>query len=67
VILVAGSFVLWAAYQADASQTRGLGGTLETLVQRPFGSYILGVVAAGLLVYAVFMLVVARYRNIEAT
>ena len=67
VILVAGSFVLWAAYQADASQTRGLGGTLETLVQRPFGSYILGGVAAGLLAYAVFMLVVARYRRIEAT
>ena len=67
VILVAGSFVLWAAYQADASQTRGLGGTLETLVRQPFGSYLLGVVALGLLVYAVFMLVVARYRSIEAT
>ena len=67
VILIAGSFVLWAAYQIDATQARGLGGTLETLVQQRFGSYILGVVAVGLLVYAVFMLVVARYRHIEAT
>lgn len=67
VILVAGFFVLLAAYRIDSAETRGLGGTLETLAQQPFGSYILGVVAAGLIVYAAFMLVVARYRTIEAT
>ncbi len=67
VILVAGFFVLAAAYHADPDETRGLGGTLETLVRQPFGPYILGVVATGLLVYGAFMLVVARYRRIEAT
>ena len=66
VILVAGSFVLLAAWQADPRQTRGLGGALETLVRQPAGSYLLGIVAAGLITYGFFMLVVARYRDIEA-
>ncbi len=67
VILVAGFFVLLAAYRADPHETRGLGGTLETLVRQPLGPYILGVVALGLLIYGAFMLLVARHRRIEAT
>ncbi|MGB3635858.1 MAG: DUF1206 domain-containing protein [Rubrobacteraceae bacterium] len=67
VILVAGSFVLLAAWQSDPKETRGLGGALETLVQQPYGPYLLGIVAAGLIIYGIFMLVVARYRNIEAS
>ncbi len=64
---VAGAFVVLAAYQSDPSETRGLGGALETLQRQPSGSYILGAVAAGLLVYGAFMLLVARYRRIEPT
>ena len=67
VILLAGSFVVLAAWQAEPKETRGLGGTLETLVRQPFGPYLLGIVAAGLIIYGVFMLMVARYRDIEAT
>lgn len=62
---VAGAFVVLAAYQSDPSETRGLGGALETLQRQPSGSYMLGAVAAGLLVYGAFMLLVARYRRIE--
>ncbi len=67
VILVAGSFLVLAAWQADPKETRGLGGALETLVRQPFGPYILGIVAVGLVIYGIFMLMVARYRDIEAT
>lgn len=67
VILLAGSFVVLAAWQSDPGETRGLGGALETLVRQPFGPYLLGIVAAGLITYGVFMFVVARYRDIEAT
>ena len=67
VILMAGFFVLLAAYNADPERTRGLGGTLEALVQQRFGPYLLGVAAAGFLSYGVFMLLVARHRRIEAT
>lgn len=67
VILLAGSFVVLAAWQSEPKETRGLGGALETLVRQPFGPYILGTVAVGFVIYGVFMLVVARYRDIEAT
>jgi uncharacterized protein DUF1206 len=62
---VAEAFVVLAAYQSDPDETRGLGGALETLQRQPSGSYMLGVVAAGLLVYGAFMLLVARYRRIK--
>lgn len=62
---VAGAFVVLAAYQSDPSETRGLGGALETLQRQPSGSYMLGTVAVGLIVYGAFMLLVARYRRIE--
>lgn len=67
VILVAGAFVLLAAWQSDPEETRGLGGALGTLVRQPYGPYILGVVAGGLILYGFFMFLVARYRNIEAS
>ncbi len=67
VILLAGFFVVRAAWQSDPKETRGLGGALETLVRQPSGPYLLGVVAGGFILYGVFMLVVARYRDIEAT
>jgi hypothetical protein len=62
---VAGAFVVLAAYQSDPTQVRGLGEALETIQRQPLGSYMLGIVAAGLLVYGAFMLLVARYRRIE--
>lgn len=65
VIGVAGVFVILAAYQSDPSETRGLGGALQTLAQQPFGPFLLGAVALGLLAYAAFMFLVARYRRID--
>jgi len=62
---VAGAFVVLAAYQSDPSETRGLGEALETIQRQPSGSYMLGAVTAGLLVYGAFMFLVAHYRRIE--
>jgi hypothetical protein len=64
---VAGAFLVLAAYQFDPSEVRGLGEALELIQRQPLGSYMLGTVAAGLLVYGAFMLLVARYRRIEPT
>jgi len=47
----AGAFVVLAAYRYDPSQTRGLDEALEALQRQPLGSYMLGTVAVGLLVY----------------
>ena len=62
---VIGVFLLQAALQAEPQEVRGLGGALETLARQPFGPYLLGLVAAGLVAYGAFMFVVARYRRIE--
>ncbi len=62
---VAGAFLLLAAYQSDPSEARGLGAALEAVQHQPLGSYMLGAIAFGLLVYAAFMFAIARYRRID--
>lgn len=64
-ILIAGGFVVLAAYQSDPSEARGLGGALHTLSQQPYGPYLLGVVAIGLITYGLFMFMIARYRRVD--
>jgi choline-glycine betaine transporter len=64
VIGVAGGFVIVAALRFDPSEATGLGGALQTLLQSPFGSWILGAVALGLVAYGLLMLAVARYGSI---
>ncbi len=63
---VIGVFLVQAALQTDSDEARCLGGALETLVRQPFGPYIIGAVALGLVAYSVSMFVMARYRRIEA-
>jgi hypothetical protein len=63
----AGAFLILAAYQSDPEETRGLGGALETIQHQPLGSYMLGVMAAGLILYGAFMFLVARYRYIDTS
>jgi hypothetical protein len=62
---VIGVFLVQAALQTDPQEARGLGGALETLARQPFGPYLLGGVAIGLVAYGAFMFVMARYRRIE--
>jgi hypothetical protein len=62
---VIGVFLVQAALKADPDEARGLGGALQTLARQPFGPYILGAVALGLVAYGVFMFVMARYRRID--
>ena len=61
-----GSFLVRAALEHDPQEARGLGGALQTLAQQPFGAWLLGAVALGLVAYGLFMLSVARYRHINA-
>jgi hypothetical protein len=61
---VAGAFLLLAVYESDPSETRGLGAALEIVQHQPLGSYMLGAIAVGLLIYGAFMFAIARYRRI---
>lgn len=64
VFVVIGFFLIQAALQSDASEARGLSGTLATLAQQPFGPWLLGFVALGFIAYSIYSLVEARYRRI---
>lgn len=61
---VIGLFLIQAARQSDASEAKGLGGALAALASQPYGSWILGLVALGLIAYSLYSLVEAKYRRI---
>ena len=60
---IIGLFLIQAAWMARAEEARGLGGALRALEQRPYGPYVLGAVALGLVAYGLYMFVEARYRR----
>lgn len=64
VFLLVGTFFLQAALQADPGEAGGLGEALGALASQPFGPVLLGLVALGLVAYAVYQLLEARYRRI---
>ncbi len=64
--LIMGGFVLWAAYTANSSETRGLAGALQTVKDQPFGPWLLATVAVGLLAFACYSLLEAYSRRIDA-
>ena len=65
--LIIGWFLIQASLQAQAQEARGLGGALETLAQQPYGPWLLGIVALGLIAYGIHMGVQARYRRMETS
>jgi Domain of Unknown Function (DUF1206) len=59
-----GAFLVKAAVDYNPSAAVGLDGALAKLVHGPYGSYLLGIVAAGLVAFAFYSLSDARYRQI---
>jgi hypothetical protein len=59
-----GIFLIKAAIDYNPSSAVGLDGALAKLLHQPYGSYLLGIVAAGLIAFAVYSLSDARYRRI---
>jgi hypothetical protein len=60
---VIGGCVVTAGWQTDPDQARGLGGALAAIGASPFGPWLLGIMAAGLIGYGTHMLIAARYRE----
>lgn len=59
-----GVFLAKAALEFDADEAVGLDGALLKVAQQPYGGAILGAVAAGLVGYALYCVVQARYRDV---
>ena len=67
VFVMIGFFILQAAHQYNPEKVRGLDGALLTLAQQPFGKVLLTLMALGLVSYAVYLLLQARYRRIQTS
>ena len=61
-----GVFITKAAIEHDPDDAIGLDGALQKLADTSYGPILLGVTAAGLLCYAAYCLVDARYRDVSA-
>ena len=64
VFSLIGLFLVKAAWQYDPKEAIGLDGALAKLAHAAYGQILLGATAAGLLAYALFCLVQARYREV---
>lgn len=64
VFILSGWFLVQAALRFDPSQARGLSGALDTLAAQPFGPWLLGLVALGLVAFGAYSILEARYRRI---
>ncbi len=67
VFAIIGIFLIVSASQHNAGQAKGLGGALQQLAQEPFGPFLLGIVALGLIAYGAFSLAEARYRRLGSS
>lgn len=65
VFVMIGFFVLQAAKNYDPAKVKGLDGALLTLAQQPFGKALLALMALGLIAYAIYLFIQARYRLIN--
>lgn len=65
VYALVGVFLLRAALDYDPQEAGGLGEALRSLGRQPYGPWLLGVVAVGLVAYGVFSALEARYRRVS--
>jgi hypothetical protein len=64
IFALIGVFLAKAALEYNPEEAIGLDGALQKLAGQPYGSILLGLVAAGLLLFGLYSLVEARYRKI---
>lgn len=66
VFCLIGWFLVQAAISHNPAQARGLGGALAVIAAQPSGKLLLGIVALGLLMFALYSAFAARYYRIGA-
>jgi hypothetical protein len=64
VFAMVGFFLIKAAIEYNPDEAVGLDGVLLELVNGPYGAYLLGIIAAGLIAFGTYSLTDARYRRI---
>jgi hypothetical protein len=67
VFSLIGIFVIKAAVDYNPRDAIGLDGALQKLAHASYGPYLLGLTAAGLICYALYCFVDARYRDVSVS
>lgn len=62
---VIGAFLVLAAWRTDPEEAKGVADALTYLRDQPYGPWLLGAVALGLISYGIYEFVRARYRHIK--
>jgi uncharacterized membrane protein YidH (DUF202 family) len=65
VFSLIGFFLIQAARKFDPNQAKGIDGALQSLAQQPYGKFLLGIVALGLIAYGIYLWIQARYRRFK--
>jgi len=64
LIALVGLFFVQAAVNFDSGNAGGMAKALATLMERPFGPWLLGATAAGLIAHGLFIWAMMRYRDL---
>jgi hypothetical protein len=64
VFVLTGFFILKAAVLSSAKQTKGLDAVFRSVASTAYGSWLLALLASGLLCYGLYCLLEARYRDL---
>ncbi len=64
VFVLAGFFIVKAAVLSSAEQAKGLDAVFRSVASSAYGSWLLGLLASGLLCYGLYCLLEARYRDL---
>jgi hypothetical protein len=65
IIFLIGAFLVFAAVTSDPSYVKGAGGALQAIHSEPYGKWLLGALAAGLLAFGLFGLSEAAFAEIK--
>lgn len=65
VCVIIGYFLIQAAKTHDPDQTKTTEGALEVIQQQPYGAWLMGIIALGLIAYGSHLVFQARYRRIS--
>ncbi len=66
LLAITGMFFIFAALTVDPNQSGGLAEGLEWIRQLPFGPYLYGLAAAGLVSFGLYSFIEGRYRVVHA-
>ncbi|HEU5380936.1 MAG TPA: DUF1206 domain-containing protein [Ktedonobacteraceae bacterium] len=64
VFIIVGLFLIIAALQQNPKDAKGLDAALVEILHQPFGPWLLGIVALGMIAYGLYSFVEARYRRV---